>query len=64
MLDFIDSVLGLVLRLDELVEAVSELCLEGGIPLYEEGGGARWPPSTREELLLEWLQEFIGYLTA
>ncbi|MCJ1473154.1 hypothetical protein MMC13_001805 [Lambiella insularis] len=63
--DFIDAVFRHVPQLDELAEAVFELCLEGDTPLYKEGGGwARWPGSAKEELVLEWLQDLMKRFTA
>jgi len=63
--DFVDAVFGHVPRLDELAEAVFDLCQEGDAPLYKEGSGwARWPRSAEEELVLEWLQDLMKRFTA
>jgi len=63
--DFTDAVFGHVPRLDELAEAVFDLCQEGDAPQYKEGSGwARWPRSAEEELVLEWLQDLMKRFTA
>jgi len=63
--DFTDAVFGHIPRLDELAEAVFDLCQEGDAPQYKEGSGwARWPRSAEEELVLEWLQDLMKRFTA
>ncbi len=63
--DFTDAVFEHVPRLDELAEAVFDLCQEGDAPQYKEGSGwARWPRSAEEGLVLEWLQDLMKRFTA
>ncbi len=58
--DFVYAVFGQVPRLDELAEKVFDTCQEGDAPLYVHGcGWTKWPPSAKEELVLEWLQDLM-----
>ncbi|KAK3175351.1 hypothetical protein OEA41_002598 [Lepraria neglecta] len=52
-------------RLDELAETVFDRCQEEDTRLYTQGSGwTGWPPSAKEELVLEWLQELVERFTA
>lgn len=56
--DFVPAVFRQVPQLDELAEEVFDKCQDGEIPLYKQGSGwAKWPPSAKEELVLEWVQD-------
>ena len=59
--DLVHAVFGQVPRLDELAEEVFDTCREGDAPLYIHGSGwTKWPPSAKEELVLEWLQSLMA----
>ena len=61
--DFVPAVFGQVPQLDELAEEVFNKCQDGETPLYKQGSGwTRWPPSAREPLVLEWLQDLMTRL--
>lgn len=63
--DFVDAVFRCVPRLEKLAETIFRLCQEGDNPLYtQDGGWSKWHPSAKEELVLAWLQELMGRLTA
>lgn len=56
--DFIQAVFGRLPQLHELADKVFQICQDGDAPLFTEGKGwAQWPPSAREHLVLEWLQD-------
>ncbi|KAI4285572.1 MAG: hypothetical protein L6R38_000539 [Xanthoria sp. 2 TBL-2021] len=58
--DFISAVFGHIPRLDELAETVFDRCQEEKTQLYTKGSGwTEWPPSAKEDLVLEWLQDLI-----
>lgn len=61
--DFVPAVFGQVPQLDELAEEVFDKCQDGETPLYKQGSGwTKWPPSAKEELVLEWLQDLTKSL--
>ena len=61
--DFVPAVFGQVLQLDELAEEMFDKCQCGETPLYKQGSGwTKWPPSAKEELVLEWLQDLTKRL--
>ncbi len=61
--DFVSAVFGQVSHLDELAEEVFDICQEGETPLYKQGSGwTKWPPSAKEELVLDWLQDLTKRL--
>ncbi|KAL2056600.1 hypothetical protein ABVK25_002994 [Lepraria finkii] len=63
--DFLDAIFGHIPQLDELAETVFDRCQEEDTPLYTKGSGwAGWPPSAKEDLVLEWLQELVERCTA
>ncbi|KAI9758368.1 MAG: hypothetical protein M1835_000602 [Candelina submexicana] len=63
--DFVHAVFGHVPRLNELSEQVFDIFQEGDAPAYtEDSGWAMWPPSAKEELVLEWLQDLMKRFTA
>ncbi|KAL8669127.1 MAG: hypothetical protein Q9168_006267 [Polycauliona sp. 1 TL-2023] len=63
--DFIPAVFGHISRLDELTETVFDRCQEGDTPLYTKGSGwTDWPPSAKEDLVLEWLQDLMKRFVA
>ncbi|KAI4223086.1 MAG: hypothetical protein L6R40_008535 [Gallowayella cf. fulva] len=63
--DFIPAVFGHIPRLDELVETVFDRCQQEDTRLYTEGSGwTKWPPSAKEDLVVEWLQELMERFTA
>lgn len=58
--DFIPAVFGHIPRLDELAEMVFDRCQEEDTRLYTQGSGwTEWPPSAKEDLVLEWLQDLM-----
>ncbi len=61
--DFVPAVFGQIPRLDELAEEAFGKCQDGETPLYKQGSGwTKWPPSAKEELVLEWLQDLMKRL--
>ena len=61
--DFVHAVFGQVPQLDELAEEVFDKCQDGETSLYKQGSGwTKWPPSAKEELVLEWLQDLMKRL--
>ena len=63
--DFIPAIFGHIPRLDELAETVFDRCQEEDTRLYTKGSGwTRWPPSAKEDLVLERLQELVERFTA
>ncbi|KAL8855302.1 MAG: hypothetical protein Q9178_008056 [Gyalolechia marmorata] len=63
--DFIPDVFGHVPRLDELAETVFDRCQQEDTRLYTEGSGwTKWPPSAKEDLVLEWLQDHMKRFVA
>lgn len=63
--DFIPAVFGHIPRLDELAETVFDRCQEGDTRLYIKGSGwTEWPPSAKEDLVLEWLQDLMKRFVA
>ena len=61
--DFVPAVFGQVPQLDELAQRVFDKCQDGEAPLYKQGSGwTKWPPSAKEELVLEWLQDLTKSL--
>jgi len=60
--NFIPAVFGHIPRLDKLAETVFDRCQEEDTPLYTKGSGWNgWPPSADEDLVLEWLQDFMAW---
>ena len=58
--DFVPAVFGQIPQLDELAEEVFDKCQDGKTPLYtQDSGWTKWPPSAKEEFVLEWLQDLI-----
>ena len=63
--DFIPAVFGHIPQLDELAETVFDRCQEENTRLYTEGRGwSECPPSAKEDLVLEWLQELVERFAA
>ena len=63
--NFIPAVFGHIPQLDELAETVFDRCQEENTRLYTEGSGwSEWPPSAKEDLILEWLQELVERFAA
>ncbi len=63
--DFIPAVFGHIPRLDELAETVFDRCQEEDTRLYTKGSGwTEWPPSAKEDLVLEWLQDLMKRFVA
>jgi len=61
--DLVPAVFGQIPRPDELAEEVFDKCQDGETPLYKQGSGwTTWPPSAKEELMLEWLQDLTKRL--
>jgi len=61
--DFVPAVFGQVPQLDELAEELFDKCQDEETPLYKQGSGwTKWPPSAKEELVLEWLQDLTKSL--
>ncbi|KAL8764940.1 MAG: hypothetical protein Q9209_007804 [Squamulea sp. 1 TL-2023] len=62
--DFVPAVFGQVPHLDKLAGEVFDKCQDRERPLYQQGAGwTKWPPSAKEELVLEWLQDLMKRLT-
>jgi len=58
--DFIPAVFGHIPQLDELAETVFDRCQEEDTRFYIKGSGwTEWPPSAKEDLVLEWLQDLM-----
>ena len=63
--DFIPAIFGHIPRLDELAEMVFDRCQEEDTRLYTKGSGwTEWPPSAKEDLVLEWLQDLMKRFVA
>lgn len=63
--DFVHTVFGRLPQLHELAEKVFQRCQDGDAPIYTIGRGwTKWPPSAREHLVLDWLQELTTRFTA
>ncbi|KAI9715652.1 MAG: hypothetical protein M1812_005804 [Candelaria pacifica] len=63
--DFIPTIFGHTLGLDETAETVFHQCQEEDTPLYIEGSGwTEWPLSAKEDLVLEWLQDLMKRFVA
>lgn len=63
--DFVHTVFGRLPQLHELAEKVFQRCQDGDVPLFtKDKGWAKWPPSAREHLVLDWLQDITTCFTA
>lgn len=62
--DFIHTVFGWLPQLHELADKVFQRCQDGDAPLFIVGKGwAKWPPSGREHLVLDLLQDLTMRFT-
>ncbi len=63
--NFIPAVFGHIPQLDELADTVFDRCQEEDTRLYIKGSGrTEWPPSAKEDLVLEWLQDLMKHFVA
>ncbi len=61
--DFVPAVFGQVPQLEEFAEKVSDRYQNRVTLLYKRGSGwMKWPPSAKEELVLECLQDLTKVL--
>ena len=62
--DFAHTVFGRLSQLHELAQKAFQRCQDGDAPLFTvDKGWAKWPPSAREHLVLDWLQDITTRFT-